>query len=309
MELSRIVFDSSGTLRSGWRFLVFSSLFLLLGLPAGIVVLTVVSSMVRPGTALFLAVNGTVSLCIALFAGWLCAKYLERLPFRSLGASFTRGWFRNLGLGVLIGGLTFSFAAVAGMISGSLDFRPNIGATAGSIGLTMISTLALFALAAAFEEALLRGYIFQTFLRAELLAFAVLFTSTLFATFHNANPNASMLSWVNTFLAGVWLAAAYLKTRDLWLPLGVHLGWNWTQGSVFGVEVSGLAEIVSSPLMRESDLGPSWLTGGDYGIEGGLLCTAALVLSTIAIYLAPGPRPDDELLAMTSPQTAKVSGS
>ena len=134
---------------------------------------------------------------------------------------------------------------------------------------------------------LFRGYILQTFIRSDLALFGVLLTSTLFATVHNANPSATTLSWINTFIAGIWFAVAYLKTRDLWLPTGLHLAWNWTQGSIFGVEVSGLKEIVKAPLMRESDAGPAWLTGGDYGIEGGVVTTVALVVSTVAIWLVP----------------------
>ena len=167
-------------------------------------------------------------------------------------------------------------------------------------------TFGLFFVAAAFEEAVLRGYILQTFVRSNLVLFAGVFTSMVFATLHNANPSATWLSWLNTFLAGVWLAVAYLKTRDLWLPLGVHMSWNWVQGSVFGVEVSGLTKIVEAPLMREFDTGPSWLTGGEYGIEGGVACTIALIVSTAAIHFLPFIRPDQKLLALTSPHDSRL---
>ena len=77
--------------------------------------------------------------------------------------------------------------------------------------------------------------------------------------------------------------------------------WNWVQGSVFGVEVSGMSEIVKAPLMNEIDSGPHWLTGQDYGIEGGIACTIALIVSSILLNYIPALKPSDEMLALTSP--------
>ncbi len=80
----------------------------------------------------------------------------------------------------------------------------------------------------------------------------------------------------------------------------MHLMWNWMQGSFFGIEVSGLTSISSAPLLKEIDKGPTWLTGSAYGIEGGIVCTVAIAVSTAVIYLLPVIKPDPELLAMTS---------
>jgi uncharacterized protein len=118
----------------------------------------------------------------------------------------------------------------------------------------------------------------------------IVFTSLLFALAHNQNPNAGRLALVNTFAAGVWFAAAYLRTRDLWFPLGIHLMWNWLQGPVFGINVSGIAELSPYPLLRTSDLGPEWLTGGAYGIEGGAACTFAIVIFTLILFFTPNWR-------------------
>lgn len=284
-----IFFGEDGLLRSGWRFAIFVVLFLSAGTVLGMTVvglLYALSTSAPPGSSTFLALNGLVSLAVAIAAGWLCGKYLERLPFRALGVSFHRRWALNLAIGLVVGAVTFGFAALLGIAGGGLTFTTN-EAPGGEIWRTLIVSFLVFAAAAAFEEALFRGYILQTFVRSDLTVFGVVLTSVIFATVHNANPAASVLSWLNTFIAGLWFAVAYLKTRDLWLPFGLHLAWNWTQGSVFGVEVSGLTEIVRAPFLREGDLGPAWLTGGDYGIEGGIITTAALLLSMAAISVLP----------------------
>lgn len=303
MTVSYIFFNSFGRLRSGWRAAAFVALYIFITVVLGataILILTALGYGAESGTAVFLTVNGLLSLIPALGVGWLCAKYLEGLPFRSLGASFTAGWLRNVVLGMVFGAATMAVAAAVAMAFGGLRFVPNNESSGTAIAFTLLTTLAVFAAAAAFEEALFRGYLFQTLLRSRHLPAALLITSLLFATVHNANPSASAFSWTNTFIAGIWFGVGYLKTRDLWFIFGLHLMWNWVQGPVLGIEVSGLTELMSAPLLRESDGGPDWLTGGSYGLEGGLAATAALIISTAAIWFSPFLKADEELVAMTS---------
>lgn len=109
-----------------------------------------------------------------------------------------------------------------------------------------------------------------------------------------------MLPFVNTALAGVWLAVAYLRTRSLWFPLGIHWAWNWALGSVFGLPVSGITEIAPHPLLQGTDLGPAWLTGGSYGIEGGLACTITLIVSAIFIWRTRLVSATPQMIRLTS---------
>lgn len=289
MNMNDLIFGADGKIRSGWRFAIFVLAIVLAGLffgTAAIALLSAISVSTQPGTAVFLFVNGLVSLAVVLIVGWLCGKYLEGLPYSALGASPEGHWARNLIIGLIAGGLTFALGAGIGILAGGLSFSINpVGL--GSIAATLLLSLAIFASAAAFEEALFRGYILQTFARSGLAWPAIFATSIIFGAVHLGNPGANWISSANTAIAGIWFGVAYLKTRDLWLPFGLHLAWNWTQGSIFGVEVSGLTEIVKHPVLRETDLGPAWLTGGDYGIEGGIVTTAALIISTAVIWFIP----------------------
>ena len=83
--------------------------------------------------------------------------------------------------------------------------------------------------------------------------------------------------------------------------------WNWFQGAIFGVEVSGIKEFTVAPLFQEIDSGPAWLTGANYGIEGGIVCTAALVFSIALIYFLPNLQPTDEMLALTNEEKPRLS--
>ena len=303
MTIRTIFFDSAGRLRSGWRFAIFITLLAITATfvgGVGVFVLKSLSVPLEPESANFLIANAVLMLGPVLLIGWLCGKYLEGVPFRALGAAFTKGWFRNLAVGIVVGAATVSFAVLIAFVFGGLRFEPNPVDTSAMIRSLNVSFV-IFAVAAAFEEALFRGYILQTFARSGLAAMAIALTAIFFGAVHLGNPSAGAISTVNTILAGVWFGIAYLKTRDLWFVWGLHLMWNWMQGAFFGIEVSGLSSVVSTPLLREIDSGPVWLTGESYGVEGGIVATVALLVSTVAIYFMPGLEPSEEMVALTSP--------
>lgn len=305
MTLATIFLDRTNTLRSGWRFAVFLAALVVIGGLIGSVVLAAFYTSqvtIPPGTGFYLALNAVLSLIPTLLVGWLCGKYLEGLPYRALGAWFTRYWLSHFVLGCVIGAITISIAVLIPAAFGGLQLSFNASAESSAVIQTLAVSFLVFAVAAAFEEALFRGYILQTFARSGLAWFAILMTSLFFGLVHLGNPNAGYISTANTMLAGIWFGVAYLKTRDLWFVWGLHLVWNWMQGAVFGIEVSGLTDITKAPAFVETDSGPAWLTGGDYGIEGSIACTVALILSTLAIHFLPFVRADQEMLAFSSPK-------
>jgi hypothetical protein len=77
------------------------------------------------------------------------------------------------------------------------------------------------------------------------------------------------------------------------------------QGSVLGINVSGISDLVTAPILRSEDFGPVWLTGGGYGLEGGVSCTIALIVSSLAIWFLPFPKPTEEMLEMSSEENPK----
>ena len=286
MDHRSLFFDAKGLLRSGWRFAIFCIAFFvttaLLSSP-----LIAMSTEVPPG--IYRVANILVGLVAALLVGWLCGKYLERLPFSALGAWFTKGWLTHLLAGLLMGAGSLAFAVLIAFLGGGLRFQNN------PVDLTILMqslayAFVILAAGAAAEEAIFRGYVFQTFTRSGLAWFAILLTSVFFGAAHLMNPEPGFISTLNTVLAGVWFGIAYLKTRDLWFVFGMHFMWNWMQGAIFGIEISGFTDFAPAPLLKEIDGGPTWLTGSAYGLEGGIAATIALIVSTIAIYLYRGVR-------------------
>ncbi len=295
--------NRNGRLRSGWRFLIFVAAFIFLGgaaIAAAQFCLRLYNPKLEFGTAASIAVSSGASFGVAVLFGWLCGKYLENLPFRALGVWLARGWLKDLIGGLIFGALTLAAAVLIAVAFGGLEFDFNRTPETSAIWTTLAVSLGVFIVGAAFEEAFFRGYILQTFARANLAWLSIALTSMFFAVTHLGNDHATLLSTINTALAGIWFSLAYLKTRTLWLPFGLHLMWNWVQGAIFGIEVSGIKFLTTAPLLNEIDAGPIWLTGENYGIEGGIACSVALVISSALIWYLPIFKPTAEMLILTS---------
>jgi membrane protease YdiL (CAAX protease family) len=309
MGLKKIFINDVGRLRSGFRLaffcIVVPTVYIFLGIAAQAIYFLAVRLGLTPGVYAQNLIFRLLMLSTALVAGYFCNRLIEELPWRALGASFQEGWLRDLLIGSAIGILSLAFAAAIAAAAGGLRFTVSSPSAFGLVLKTLITTAVLFIIAAFAEEALFRGYPLQTLCRARLAWLGILLTSLPFAAIHLRNPNViAGLTFTNTALAGVWLAVAYLRTRNLWFPLGVHWAWNWALGSVFGLPVSGI-NLAPQPILQGVDHGPVWLTGGNYGIEGGLACTITLLLSTLVIWRIRLVSATPEMLKLTSQENPK----
>ncbi len=307
MDLQQVFTNQAGRLRSGWRLVVFALIYiaLLFLISTAVRIFYVIASLIapglRPGPYFENIVFRLILLAAALVVGYLCTRWLEDLPWRAMGLSLHARWLRDFFVGSIIGVASLALAAGIAAAGGGLRFRAPDKGLLLQIGHTLVFSAALFIIAALAEEALFRGYPLQTLARAGLAWLGVLLTSVPFAAVHLRNPNVVQgFTFLNTALAGVWLAVAYLRTRSLWFPLGVHWSWNWALGSLFGLPVSGITNIAPHPLLHGVDLGPGWLTGGSYGIEGGVACTITLVISTVFIWRTRLVSVTEELKKLTS---------
>ena len=311
MTLADIFFNSFGRLRSGWRFLIFLFACQIIAAVLGIVVWFIFSNpafYIKDDFAAFLTVNNFVFSVVVISVGWLCGKFFENLPFRALGCGFSDNWLRHLIFGLAFGTFAILFAAFFAVAFGNASFTLNRLAAPSAIWLTLGLTLVVFIVGAWAEEAFFRGYALQTFARARLIWFGIILTSALFASGHLLNPSANVFSWINTFLAGIFFGVGYFKTRTLWFSFGAHLMWNWVQGAILGISVSGLKELTPAPIFHPAGAGGIiWINGGDYGIEAGFACTIALLAATILIWFAPFLKPTEEMLILTDQENPKIA--
>lgn len=276
------LFVVNGRLRPAWRFIVAAALVALAQVVVGLILGVVLGIAGREFThVIFWASCLTLPALLAVFK--ILTSHFEGKPLGSIGVSFCGRWKTELGIGIALG--SAMALAVAGLEWGwgvahfAWDPIPVERALAGGA-----YYLVLFAVAATNEELMFRGYPFQRLVEAIGPAGAVALSSVIFGLAHLGNPSHTWLSTLNTALVGVPLAVAYLRTRALWLPIGIHFAWNFLQSYALGFELSGIQ--FSRTLLKVQVHGLEWLSGGDYGPEGSGLATIVIAAATAYLMLS-----------------------
>jgi membrane protease YdiL (CAAX protease family) len=239
-------------------------------------------------------VAGTVGLgATALLANLLTMRIFDRRPLADIGLQGTRASIINFSLGLALGAGAAICMLLAPLLAGTGHLVQNGHSQATT--LTLLFYLFTLFVAAMGEELIFRGYAFQLLVE-KLGPFAtILPVSVLFGVAHAANPHSSRIGVMNTVIWGILLGYGFLRSRDLWLPIGLHYGWNVVL-PLFGVNLSGLT-IEVTRYSYQWDLLPIW-SGGDYGPEGGLLATIFVVALFFALMKSP-----------VRPQIARVAPS
>ena len=279
---------SEPRLRAGWRILLHAGLTLFLTLaaafPVGFALLLVGGlsfSDSDPGLPLLSALS---SLLGALPATFVARRVLDRRSFRSLGLSLDRSTVLDLAVGFAVSGimLTSIYGIEAGAGWLRFDEWAWRSASAGTVIAGTFVWLIIFVAVGIQEEIFSRGYQLQNLIDGLGIWPGLLLSSLLFGLLHIANPNSVWYQTLPGILAaGLFLAYGWLRTRRLWLPIGLHIGWNFFEGTVFGFPVSGALPFT---LIRQSVQGPQLVTGGEFGPEAGLIVLLAMLLGAGLIY-------------------------
>jgi CAAX protease family protein len=243
------------------------------------------------------AVAGTLAgmtlanLAAALFANWIALKIFADSSLAALGLWWNRAGADNFALG-LMGGIGAACMVLGPpLLAGAAHFsqipedRPTVWAMAFLAVFLLVGSSA--------EEILFRGFGFQTLLANFGKWIAIAPVAVLFGLLHLGNPGASWLGIANTIGFGAVFGYACARSRDLWLPIGLHFGWNLTL-PLFGVNVSGLRMDVTGYAMSWT-AGALW-SGGAYGPEASLLTSAVVVLLFLYVWKAPIRRQTSPLM-------------
>ena len=207
-------------------------------------------------------------IAILLLAFWL----IYRRPFKQLGL-YKDKIVRHLLLGGLFGIVLITLQVSLLLILGaarieSIDF---VNIAAGPFWGIFIN----YAYVGVFEEILARGIMMTALKTTRIKWVIVVIPAVIFGVLHGLNNNVTLFSLVNVSLVGLLFAYLFIKTGHLWTPIGLHITWNFTMGGIFGISVSGNDH--SSAAANVMFTGPDWLTGGDFGLEGGVICTFVIV--------------------------------
>ena len=227
-------------------------------------------------------------------ANAIVLRIFERGRLADIGLGWTNASRRNLALGILGGIGSALVVLLLPLLAGAADLEPVPNQRFDLPSLLLISIVLLFG--AAGEELLFRGYAFQVLVKAIGPFATILPVAVLFGLAHSINLYFTWLALCNTILWGVVLGYAFVVSGDLWLPIGLHFGWNWTL-PVLGVNLSGFTIGVTG-YSFEWKVGDLW-SGGAYGPEGGLLTSAVVIGLFFYLHKAPIQHQEAFLLGET----------
>ena len=273
--------DGAGRLQPIWAFIVSALLSCAAFFAAGYTAAAIAGDHVLRFEAIFRPL--LVVLLLATFS-WLLTvgNHIEEHRVAAQGLPMSLGWGHQFCIGGAVGLLLVMLAVMPLAVWGHLSFRTTLNWQSLARVLVALGVLLSGALA---EELMFRGYPFQRLVEGIGATGAIVVFSVLFGVVHLSNPGASLWGLINTVGIGVLLAIAYLRTRTLWLPWGIHFAWNAALGLFLGLPVSGLR--LFNLAVHATAQGPKWLTGGNYGIEASAPGAIAILVGLVIIWKIP----------------------
>jgi uncharacterized protein len=264
--IKTILFDPFGKLRNGWWFLIF---FLIMAAILGLMLLA--------AWKFHFELSMPLQAMIILLASWICQK-MRKSTLAELLGNFDLLWLKQFLFGNAIGAVLMLLPALLLAASGLVHWQSNPNAQS-----TILSGLLLCISVAFAEELMFRGFVFQRFINGLGLWPAQLLMAAWFLLTHLNNPGMTgsikFFAGINIFLASIMFGLAFLRTKSLAMPIGLHFMANWMQGGVLGFGVSGNNSL--GFLIPEFNNAPAWLTGGQFGLEAsipGLVCVIAVIV-------------------------------
>lgn len=285
-------------LKAFFRFIIeFASYFLITGLLAKVVRLFIeYPTEFNGATPLWVILILIFFRFARLFTVWISAKYMDKRLFTDLGVTLNKTWWTELFFGLVLGAITMSciFAIQVSLGWVSIKEMYHVFDADGSFVISLTAYFIFILVAATVEEFFYRGYLLQNIAEGlnfknkpnKAIVFAVLLSSILFGLTHVFNDGATFVSTANIMFAGIFLSIGYILTGRLAISIGLHIAWNFFQGSIFGFAISGntfMKEAVT--LFSIEQRGPEAWTGGVFGPEAGIIGLIAMLFITLSVIL------------------------
>ena len=267
-----------GEIRSGW---VIAAVLILIVIAQLLGASLVPDDGSEESIAVIIGVTSIYCL-LTIGGGLLLFKLFYKRSVRQIGL-IKKGWLKASLHGLLIGTVSISLVFAVLLLTGQAQTWVDLSRL-----FSMVTLVNFFSVGfTAFSEELLARGLMMTSLKTTRVKWAILCVPAfIVALIHLLNPGVTLLSLSNTLLASLLFAYMFIKSGALWLPTGFHIGWNFLQGDIFGMNVSGREQLsVFSTTMGPTEL----LTGGAAGPEGGLLVTLALLLTFTYVKLLVKP--------------------
>lgn len=272
--------EAEGRLRAGWRIILF---FLALGVIGNAIIFGIqalIGGRPEPGLGRDFMMIGTLAVVMTALLP-LGRRFLDKRSTLTLGLRLDSLAIKDLVFGWLLSGAMAAAFFLTLRASGMLSV--DSFAWNGSAFLwPLVGYFFVHVLVGWWEELFFRGYMFDNMVAGMGTVLAIVASCVLYGVIHMINPNASLLSGTIIVLFGWLRLYGLLSTKQLWLSMGMHMGWNFFQGPVFGFGASGHE---TTHLVEHTLDGPAWLTGGEFGPEASLITIPIVLLALVAMYL------------------------
>ena len=211
---------------------------------------------------------------------FLWVRYREKRTFSSLGL-YKQDWFKNLLKGFLIGAVQFSLVVVLLLVTGTGSLK--LGQVNLQDFIFVLAIIPFWILQGGTEELVTRGWLFPAVSAKSNIFIGILISSALFGALHLFNPGVTVLSIVNIILDGIFACFLMLKYDNMWVLAGMHGAWNFVQGNIYGIQVSGQGASTSI-LNYSSQSSVDLLSGGAFGAEGSIFASIVLIGCIAFLY-------------------------
>lgn len=293
--MKKIFVNKNSQVRSGWKILLTFIAFLIFNtilnfitgfvyvfskiLPQGIDITNnneLVKIMAEDTTLNFiLSLLQSISVILVVIIIW---KAFEKKPLKSIGLNNLKHGYKDLIKGVVFGAISIGVVFVILLLFG--DIKLENGLLEPNITTSLLTGLILFTFVGFNEELFARGYCMSVLKQTNNKWVMIIVSSIIFSLLHGLNPNVSAIGLINIFLVGALFAYMFIKSENIWMPIGYHFAWNYFQGNIFGFNVSGLG---MKGLYKTKNVTDSLLNGGDFGPEGGIIATIVIILGFIVV--------------------------
>lgn len=227
-----------------------------------------------------LAVMSLYSTVVAVAVGILFCLWIQKRRPSTLGFVKKDMW-KEYGIGLLAGFLMMSAVVGAAVLTGTMKL--SLHTVTGSDIAWMLAIFAGFLIQGMSEEILCRGYFMVSLARKKgNIWMAIIVSALAFALLHVLNPGFGLLPFLNLFLFGVFAGVYFVKRGNIWGIGAIHSVWNFAQGNLYGVPVSGTNAGASIWTAESSEAAALW-NGGSFGVEGGLFVTILLLAATFGM--------------------------
>lgn len=313
--MANVFKNKNNEVRSGWKIggvILLSSIFeivvaVIAGIAGGIYIVyankgmtlnpeeisSKINDFLKNSTYGFLSTN-ILSFIFTVLAIFIFLKLVDKKKFRDIGL-----------ISIKLGGKEFIYGLLFGLVSMSIIFFILLGTNnivvenlkSPNFSMDILLGLIVFILVGIKEELLSRGYCITALNQMKKPWLSVILSSVLFSALHLLNPNVKPLGLINIVFVGILFGYMYVKTNNLWMPIGYHITWNYFQGCIYGFNVSGLN---IKGLFNLSSIKDNILTGGAFGPEAGILTTIVIALGMIVVWKMPNTKKAKDVYVETS---------